>query len=406
VQAHVVIGEIFRVAFQSILANIFRGILTMLGIIIGVAAVITMVAAGAGAQKRIDDQISALGANILTLTDSPYFSRGVSRDQLTLLIDDLEPLEQRSRYIDAVVPELRNRAQIKFGNINSRTRLIGTTFQYHEMFSYPLAMGRFFTLEEDRGRQRVVVLGARIPQRLETTAETLLGGDILINSQPFEVIGVLAEVGDAIGGSPDTTAYIPLYTAEQRVLGTGEVDNISLRIDDGANLERAMVDIERVMRTEHKIQPGEPNDFSIVDRRQFLATQQEAQETFTMLLASIAGVSLLVGGIGIMNIMLVSVTERTREIGIRMALGATRLNILLQFLVESVTLCFLGGVLGIASGIGLAIALSNYAGWETFVEPDSVVMAFAFSIGVGLFFGSWPAYRAARLDPIEALRYE
>jgi putative ABC transport system permease protein len=167
-----------------------------------------------------------------------------------------------------------------------------------------------------------------------------------------------------------------------------------------------MVDIERVLRTEHKILPGKPNDFAIIDRRQFLATQQEAQQTFTFLLASIAGVSLIVGGIGIMNIMLVSVTERTREIGIRMALGATRLNILLQFLVESVALCLFGGALGILAGIGLAVLLSQYAGWQTFISPESVVMAFAFSIGVGLFFGSWPAHRASRLDPIEALRYE
>ena len=400
------LGEIIRVAFQSILANLFRGILTMLGIIIGVAAVITMLAAGAGAQKRIDDQIAALGANILTLTASRYFARGVARDQLTLLIDDLEPLEQDSRYIETVVPEIRNRAQIKLGNINTRTRLIGTSFQYHEMFNYPLALGRFFTRAEDQQKRRVVVVGAQIPQRLETTAEALVGQSLLINAQPFEVIGVLAEVGDAVGGSPDTSAFIPLYTAEARVLGQGEVDNISLRIADGVPLERAMVDIERVMRKEHKIQPGGPNDFSIVDRRQFLATQQEAQQTFTMLLASIAGVSLIVGGIGIMNIMLVSVTERTREIGIRMALGATRMNILLQFLVESVALCLFGGLLGIATGVGVAHALSSYAGWQTFIAPESVIMAFAFSIGVGLFFGSWPAHRASRLDPIEALRYE
>ena len=209
-----------------------------------------------------------------------------------------------------------------------------------------------------------------------------------------------------MGGSPDTSTFIPLYTAEARVLGRGEVDNISLQIADGVPLEHAMVDIERVMRTEHKIQPGGPNDFSIVDRRQFLATQQHAQQTFTMLLASIAGVSLIVGGIGIMNIMLVSVTERTREIGLRMALGATRMNILLQFLVESVALCLFGGLVGIAAGVGLAHALSSYAGWQTFIAPESVVMAFAFSIGVGLFFGSWPAHRASRLDPIEALRYE
>jgi putative ABC transport system permease protein len=399
-------GEIIRVAFQSIAANLFRGILTMLGIIIGVAAVITMLAAGAGAQKRIDDQISALGANILTLTASTFFSRGVSRDQQTLLIDDLEPLKQHTRYIDAVVPEIRNRGQIKLGNTNANTRLIGTTYQYHEMFSYPLAFGRFFTEAEDQQKRRVVVVGASMPQRLETTAQDLIGKQIQINAQAFEVVGILAEVGDAIGGSPDTSIYIPLFTAEQRVLGTGQLDNISLRIADGVAVERAMVDIERVMRTAHKIQPGKANDFSIVDRRQFLATQQEAQQTFTMLLASIAGVSLVVGGIGIMNIMLVSVTERTREIGIRMALGATRFNILLQFLVESVALCLFGGLIGIATGVGLAFTLSHYAGWQTFIAPESVIMAFGFSIGVGLFFGSWPAHRASSLDPIEALRYE
>jgi len=400
------IGEIIRVAFQSILANLFRGILTMLGIIIGVAAVITMLAAGTGAQQRINDQINALGANILTLTASGFFSRGVARDQLTLRIEDLVPLERQTRYLDAIVPEMRNRAQIKLGNTNSNTRLIGTTHQYHSIFNYPLALGRFFTEAEDQQKRRVVVVGAGIPQRLDTTAEALLGKSVQVNSQSFEVIGVLAEVGDAIGGSPDTSAYIPLFTAEQRVLGAGELDNISLRIVEGASLERAMVDIERVLRSEHKILPGRPNDFAIVDRRQFLATQQEAQQTFTLLLASIAGVSLIVGGIGIMNIMLVSVTERTREIGIRMALGATRVNILLQFLVESVTLCLIGGLLGIAAGVGLAITLSRYAGWETLVAPESVLMAFAFSIGVGLFFGSWPAHRASRLDPIEALRYE
>jgi putative ABC transport system permease protein len=400
------IGEIIRVAFQSILANIFRGILTMLGIIIGVAAVITMLAAGAGAQQRIEDQINALGANILTLTASRFFSQGVARDQLTLRIEDLVPLEQRTRYLDAVVPEMRNRAQMKIGNTNSNVRLVGTTHQYYEIFNYPLDLGRFFTQAEHQQKRRVVVLGAGIPQRLDTTAEALFGASVQINSQAFEVIGVLAEVGDAIGGSPDTSAYIPLYTAEQRVLGAGELDNISLRIVDGTSLERAMVDIERVLRSEHKILPGRPNDFAIVDRRQFLATQQEAQQTFTLLLASIAGVSLIVGGIGIMNIMLVSVTERTREIGIRKALGATRLNILLQFLVESVTLCLFGGVLGIAAGVGLATTLSRYAGWETLVAPESVFMAFAFSIGVGLFFGSWPAHRASRLDPIAALRYE
>jgi putative ABC transport system permease protein len=218
---------------------------------------------------------------------------------------------------------------------------------------------------------------------------------------------VFESIGGGFGNNnPDSSAFIPLRTAEQRVLGKKNVDNISVRVKADASLERAMVDIERVLRRDHKIMPGRANDFAIVDRREFLTTQQQAQQTFTILLASIAGVSLLVGGIGIMNIMLVSVTERTREIGIRMALGATRFSILLQFLVESVTLCLLGGLLGIGLGSGAATTLSRFAGWQVFVSPLSVGLAFAFSVGVGLFFGIWPARRAARLDPIEALRYE
>jgi putative ABC transport system permease protein len=253
----------------------------------------------------------------------------------------------------------------------------------------------------------VIVVGSDIPERLEVEPAALLGRTVSVNGQPFEVIGILESIGGGFGNNnPDFSVFLPLRTAEQRVMGRKQLDNISVRVTDGASLERAMVDIERVLRREHKLLPGRPNDFAIVDRREFLDTQQEAQQTFTMLLASIAGVSLLVGGIGIMNIMLVSVTERTREIGIRMALGATRFSVLLQFLVESITLCLLGGVLGILLGGTAASTLSRVAGWEMFVSPESVALAFAFSVGVGLFFGIWPARRAARLDPIEALRYE
>ena len=400
-------GEIVIVALQSIRANLFRATLTMLGIIIGVGAVITMLAAGAGAQKRIDDQIASLGANILTVNASNFFAGGVSRDRQTLIIDDANALRSDSHYLDAVVPEMQSRGQLKLDSLNTNARLNGTTFEYAKIFNYKLAKGRFFSLTDDEERRRVVVLGAEIPERLETDADKLLGKTLSVNGQPFEVIGVFASIGGGFGNqSPDSSAFIPLRTAEQRVLGRKQLDNISVRVEDGASLERAMVDIERVLRREHKLLPGKPNDFAIVDRREFLATQQEAQQTFTMLLASIAGVSLIVGGIGIMNIMLVSVTERTREIGIRMALGATRFSIMLQFLVESVTLCLLGGLLGIALGTGAASTLSKFAGWEVFVSPESVGLAVGFSVGVGLFFGIWPARRAARLDPIEALRYE
>jgi putative ABC transport system permease protein len=400
-------GEIVLVALQSIRANLFRAALTMLGIIIGVGAVITMLAAGAGAQKRIDDQIAALGANILTVNASTFFAGGVSRDRMTLVVDDVDALIADGRYLDAVVPETQGRGQLKLDNLNTNSRLIGTTAAYAEVFNYRLAHGRFFTPAEDEQRARVTVLGADIPERLETEPAALVGRTLAINGQPFEVIGILEGIGGGFGNqSPDFSALIPLRTAEQRVLGREEIDNISVRVAPDASMERAMVDIERVLRREHKLAPGNANDFSIVDRREFLDTQQEAQQTFTMLLASIAGVSLIVGGIGIMNIMLVSVTERTREIGIRMALGATRFSILLQFLVESVTLCLLGGGLGILLGMVAARTLSRFAGWEVFISPESVGLASAFSVGVGLFFGIWPARRAARLDPIEALRYE
>jgi putative ABC transport system permease protein len=399
--------EIVIVALQSIRANLFRAALTMLGIIIGVGAVITMLAAGAGAQKRIDEQIASLGANILTVNTSNFFAGGVSRDSQSLVIDDANALRTDSTYLDAVVPEMQSRGQYKLENVNTIARLSGTTHEYPVIFNYKLALGRFFNAEDDADRKRVVVLGADLPQRLEKKAQDLVGKMIAVNGQPFEVIGVFESIGGGFGNNnPDSSAFIPLRTAEQRVLGKKNVDNISVRVKSDASLERAMVDIERVLRRDHKIMPGKGNDFAIIDRREFLTTQQQAQATFTILLASIAGVSLLVGGIGIMNIMLVSVTERTREIGIRMALGATRFSILLQFLVESVTLCLFGGLLGIGLGSGAATTLSRFAGWQVFVSPLSVGLAFAFSVGVGLFFGIMPARRAARLDPIEALRYE
>jgi putative ABC transport system permease protein len=399
--------EIVIVALQSIRANLFRAALTMLGIIIGVGAVITMLAAGAGAQKRIDEQIASLGANILTVNTSNFFAGGISRDSQSLVIDDANALRTDSTYLDAVVPEMQSRGQYKLDNVNTIARLSGTTHEYPAIFNYKLALGRFFNAEDDADRKRVVVLGADLPQRLEKKPQDLVGKMIAVNGQPFEVIGVFESIGGGFGNNnPDSSAFIPLRTAEQRVLGKKNVDNISVRVKTDASLERAMVDIERVLRRDHKIMPGKGNDFAIIDRREFLTTQQQAQATFTILLASIAGVSLLVGGIGIMNIMLVSVTERTREIGIRMALGATRFSIMLQFLVESVTLCLFGGLLGIALGSGAATTLSRFAGWQVFVSPLSVGLAFAFSVGVGLFFGIMPARRAARLDPIEALRYE
>ena len=400
------LGETLRVAMQSIRANLFRAILTMLGIVIGVAAVITMLAAGAGAQKNIEDQIDALGANLLSISAQSWFLRGISRQQLTLEVEDVWALEDNTKYIDLVVPRLEDRGQIKYGNRNLNARLVGTTDGYTEMFGYEIAAGEMFTRADDENKRRVAVFGGVLPQQLEIeNPEELIGQQVAIRGVPFTVIGVLEEVGSD-RNSPDERVLLPLRTAESRVLGSEDLDDISVRVVDGVPLEVAMVDIERVLRTEHRILPGQANDFAIYDQKQFLETREAAQQTFTFLLASIAGVSLLVGGIGIMNIMLVSVTERTREIGVRMALGATRFNILLQFLIESMVLCLLGGIAGVLAGWGLAVLLSRTAGWAVYVSPESVLLAFAFSLGVGLFFGIMPARRAANLDPIEALRYE
>ena len=401
------LGEVLRVALQSIRANFFRACLTMLGIIIGVAAVITMLAAGSGAQQRIEEQIDALGANLLNVTaDRPFFLRGVAREQLTLEVEDVSALQEKGRYLETVVPTLEGRNQVKYGNKNINVRLVGTTHEYPDIFNYQLTHGRMFTQEEDDSRQRVAVLGGGISRSLEIDDPAeLLGEGVSVRGVPFTVIGILAEVGSG-RNSPDQRIFLPLRTAEFRVLGSENLEDISVRVASDVPMERAMVDIERVLRAEHKILPGQPNDFAIYDRKQFLETREEAQQTFTILLASIAGVSLLVGGIGIMNIMLVSVTERTREIGVRMALGATRFNILLQFLIESMLLCVLGGLLGVALGAGMAELLASTAGWVMNISPESVLLSFGFSIGVGLFFGILPARRAASLDPIEALRYE
>ncbi len=399
-------GETLRVALQSIKANLFRAVLTMLGIVIGVAAVITMLAAGSGAQRAVEDQIEALGANVLNITASSWFLRGVSREQLTLEVEDVWDLEDETKYIDLVVPRLEDRGQVKYGNRNLNARLVGTTDGYTEIYNYEVEYGEMFTRADDENKQRVAVFGGALPAQLEVEDPAeLIGQQIAIRGVPFTIIGVLAEVGSD-RNSPDERILLPVRTAETRVLGSEDLDDISVRVVDGIPLEVAMVDIERVLRTKHRILPGQPNDFAIYDQKQFLEVREQATQTFTYLLAAIAGVSLVVGGIGIMNIMLVSVTERTREIGVRMALGATRINIMLQFLIESMVLCLLGGIAGVAAGWGLAVMLSRTAGWAVYVSPESVIVAVAFSIGVGLFFGLLPARRAANLDPIDALRYE
>jgi len=398
--------EMIRVALQSIRANLFRAMLTMLGIIIGVAAVITMVALGTGAQQAVNDQLDRLGGNILSVNTGSFMRRGVSLDNQRLTLDDANAIARDVASASAIVPETTGSIPIKFGNKSQTTEIVGTTPNYADVNNYELMYGRMFTDSENAGRKRVIVLGGKVPAALETDPTMLIGENLLIKGTSFEIIGIFEPKGSVGFRNTDENAWIPLATAQSRLTGSEDLTAIGVQVKPGITMEKATIDIERVMRKEHGILPGGDNDFGINDRKQFLSMQQDAAEIFSYLLAGIAGISLIVGGIGIMNIMLVTVTERTREIGIRKALGATRTNILLQFLIEAVTLCVAGGILGIALGSGAASLLASILGWSTPLSISAVSIAFGFSAGVGLIFGLLPARKAASMDPIAALRYE
>jgi len=403
------IGEIILVALGAIRANKLRSLLTMLGIVIGVAAVITMVALGSGAQKAVQDQIERLGTNLLTVYPGQSFMRGVaSGERVSLTVDDAKALENTSAVIANVVPEIGGNQQVKYGNQNINVNVNGTTPNFLGVQNYELSAGRMFTMGDDEARRRVAVLGGGVPEMLGSNGPAMIGQTIQIRGIPFEIIGLLAEKGmsSGFGGNPDEQILIPLLTARYRVVGRDRLRSLTVEVSHPDSVNIAMLEIERALRTAHGIRPGGDNDFQIRNRSEFLTTFEETTRTFTFLLAGIAAVSLLVGGIGIMNIMLVSVTERTREIGVRKALGATRRSILLQFMVEALVLCLMGGIMGILVGSGGALALSRLANWNTLISPGAMVLAIGFSAGVGLFFGIWPAQRAARLDPIQALRYE
>jgi putative ABC transport system permease protein len=401
------LGEIIQVALEALRANKLRSLLTMLGIIIGVGAVITMIALGSGAQKSVQDRIQALGPTLLNVNPGQSFNRGVaSSNRVSLTFDDDTALAIHARYVTAVVPELSANLQVQLADQNINVNVVGTTPNYATVHTYAVTAGRMFTAGDDAARRRVAVLGASVPAMLNANRTAIVGQQILIRSIPFDVIGVLSEKGSQGFSNPDEQILIPLETARYRVMGTDRLRNITVQAQDIQSMNLAMIEIERVLRRQHKIRPGQDNDFQIRNQMDVLATLQQTTDTFKYLLAGIAAVSLLVGGIGIMNIMLVSVTERTREIGVRKALGATRFNILFQFLVEALVLCLLGGFIGVVLGSTGAIVISWFAHWNTLISPLAILLAFVFSAAVGLFFGIWPARRAASLDPIAALRYE
>jgi putative ABC transport system permease protein len=402
----VILREGVRVALDGLRANALRSLLTTLGIIIGIAAVVTMVALGMGAQRAVQDRIAALGPTILNVFSGQDFRGGVAiSGAQSLTYADDTALEHGARYLVGVVPELQRNFQIKFGNHNVNQDVIGTTPDFVSVRNYTLAAGRMFTVGEAAALRRYAVLGSIIPAQLQTTADQITGRDIQIGPFPFTVIGVLSEKGGG-PGSNDDDVIIPFQTARFRVIGTDRLRTITVKAVAVDSMGLAMIEIERVLRRQHKLRPGTDSDFRIRNQRDVLATFEQTTQTFKSLLAGVALVSLLVGGIGIMNIMLVSVTERTREIGVRKAIGARRRDVLFQFVIEAVVLCLVGGVVGILVGAVGAVLLSRLAHWNTLIAPSAVLLAFCCSVAVGLFFGIWPARRAANLDPIEALHYE
>jgi putative ABC transport system permease protein len=333
---------------------------------------------------------------------------GVSRGDAELSVDDAIALRDQSNGLLQVSPEQQSRLQVAYKRWNSNTQIMGVWPEYFEIYDHGLQYGRFFNQGEVQGRRRVAVLGFNMPETLgDTPPELLVGETIQIRGIMFEVIGIMEEKGDAAWVRPDDQIFIPQATAQYRVMGGKDrLNSIYAATATPEQLDLAFAEIDRIVRREHRIKAGEDADFNIRNSADLLETFNETTQTFSLLLAGIAAISLLVGGIGIMNIMLVSVTERTREIGVRKALGATRRAIMMQFLVEALFLCVLGGLIGVAAGYGAAELMTRVASWETAVAPEAVAAAIGFSAAVGLFFGLWPARRAALLDPIDALRYE
>ena len=403
-------GEVFRVALTALRANKLRSLLTMLGIVIGVGAVIAMDGIGRGAQQAINERIQSLGTTLLTVSPGRVQLRGVGSetDRAQLRIRDADALIANSRIIRAVQPEMNRRLQVQYLNRNTSTEVVGTTANYLEVRKYELAAGRMFTDADDEAKRRVVVVGPQVATDLGIDdPRELVGKAVRVRGIQHEVVGVLEPKGQTSPWqNPDDQVLIPLSTARFRVIGSDRLRSISVLAPSEDSIPQTMAEIQSILRRQHRLPREQANDFEIRNQADFLNTAAETSKIFGSLLAGIAAVSLLVGGIGIMNIMLVSVTERTREIGVRKALGATKRNILLQFLIEAVTLCLLGGLIGVLIGGGGAMLLGNVFNWNTALSYESVVLAFRFSAGGGVLFGVWPARRAAGLDPIVALRYD
>jgi putative ABC transport system permease protein len=401
--------EMLQVAWDSLMANKLRSVLTTLGVLIGVAAVITMLAIGQGAREQQLQLIQQMGANVV-LVFPGQFRRGAVGFGMgsvqTLTMRDIEALSKGNALIVQVAAEVRRVAQVVYRQKNTSTSVVGVTANYPVVRAYKVEKGRFFTEHEDLANARVAVLGQTVVANLFGENANPVGKTIRINGIPFKVIGVLAKKGALGPMDLDDQILIPLRTAMYRLFGTEYLNTISVQIVRNEFVTAAMEEIERILRRSHRLPPNKPSDFAMRTQAEWEQLAEQTSRLFIILLLSIASVSLIVGGIGIMNIMLVSVAERTREIGIRKAIGAKPSDIQLQFLLEAVVLSLVGGGLGIFFGIAASYAIGKVAGWTVIVSPISVILAFGFAAAVGIFFGYYPARKAAKLEPVEALRYE
>ncbi len=401
---------ILRIAFRALARNKLRSGLTMLGIIIGVAAVIAMVSVGQGAQNQVQQQIAALGTNVLSVSAGSASMHGFrmgSSSVKTLTSDDLDAIRRECPAVIKAAPGVFANGQTVYQNQNWSTRITGTTPEYFDIRMWPMKSGIVFTSDDVESAANVAILGATVVQNLFGEDQEPVGKTVRIKNIPFRVIGVTQSKGQSgTGDDEDDRIHIPYTTAQKKMLGITWLHFITVQAASRDATTVGQQQIETLLRERHHLRADEDDDFSVRNMADVAELADQAGRVMTLLLASIASVSLIVGGIGIMNIMLVSVTERTREIGIRMAIGATESDVQRQFLIEAVVLSLLGGIAGILFGISSSSMISRVLRWPTFISPAAILVAVVFSIAVGVFFGFYPARKAARLDPIEALRYE
>lgn len=404
--------DAFLSSLSAIRTHALRSVLTMLGIVIGVAAVIAMVAVGNGARERVTAQIQALGANLIIIIPGNITQSGArmgTGNAATLTDGDAAAIRAEISVVQASAPMVRGGVQVVVGGANWGTTALGIDLDHFIAREWAVERGRIFTEEEARRGGQVALIGQTVARELFGT-EDPVGAQLRVKNVPFDVIGVMAKKGQSMNGADqDDVILLPLQTARQRVVGTSRAKNrsvnqIMVKIREGEDVSAGEEEIKRLLRQRHRIVDGRDDDFSLRNLAEIQATREESARTMAMLLMSVAGVSLIVGGIGIMNIMLVSVTERTREIGLRMAVGARPVDVMGQFLIEAVVIALIGGIIGIAIGVVIAIISANSAGWPLVIDPMIVAAAFFFSGLVGVVSGFYPAFRAARLDPVEALR--